>query len=89
MVACKNNAVSGRLFCFTCAGRKSRNKKTLALETSEQRVKLLREELDVLKPELVWKSLSYLRYISISFIVGALETIGNAASRFSPKGTII
>jgi hypothetical protein len=53
LVNCKNPAVKGRLFCFTCAGRKSRNKKTLALETCERDVKELRAKLEDMTAELV------------------------------------
>ncbi|KAJ3319627.1 hypothetical protein HDV06_006189 [Boothiomyces sp. JEL0866] len=52
LVECKNPAVKGRLFCFTCAGRKSRNKKTMALETCEKECKMLQIKLAELIPEL-------------------------------------
>ena len=53
LVDCKNPAVKGRLFCFTCAGRKSRNKKTLALESFEKECMSLRLRVAELEPEVV------------------------------------
>ncbi|KAJ3313544.1 hypothetical protein HDV04_001761 [Boothiomyces sp. JEL0838] len=62
LVECKNPAVKGRLFCFTCAGRKSRNKKTMALETCEKECKSLKIKLAELIPELELKQLKQLLY---------------------------
>nr|KAJ3419591.1 hypothetical protein HK105_006758 [Polyrhizophydium stewartii] len=59
LVDCKNPAVKGRLFCFTCAGRKSRNKKTQALESFERECEMLRSRITELEPELAhWKSVA-------------------------------
>ncbi|KAI8929568.1 hypothetical protein BC831DRAFT_274838 [Entophlyctis helioformis] len=59
MVDCKNPAVKGRLFCFTCAGRKSRNKKTLALESFEKECEVLRIRVSELEPQVEhWKRLA-------------------------------
>ena len=55
LVECRNPAVKGRLFCFTCAGRKSRNKKTMALESFENECKTLRKRVAELEPQVVYQ----------------------------------
>ncbi|KAJ3286837.1 hypothetical protein HK104_008859 [Borealophlyctis nickersoniae] len=53
---CKNQAVKGRLYCFTCAGRKSRNKKTVMLETAQRECGVLSTRLrDVQKELQIWQ----------------------------------
>ncbi|KAJ3041915.1 hypothetical protein HDV00_008424 [Rhizophlyctis rosea] len=51
-VSCKNTAVKGRLFCFTCAGRKSRTKKTETLEKCMTECALLKKRLTQMEAEL-------------------------------------
>lgn len=81
LVICKNPAVKGRLFCFTCAGRKSRNKKNLALETSERDVRELREKLEQILPEMVDLIKGYLT----SFPLGTVETNGHSTTRIRSR----
>ena len=73
LVTCRNPAVKGRLFCFTCAGRKSRNKKTQALESFERECESLRKRLSEIEPQLVCIFVLFLYLNSMGLLLRVVE----------------